>query len=509
MSVAATAAPIETAEGIPQARRIAIMVAVVFAATLYATTLLIASVLLPQMQGAMGATQDEIAWVMTFNILATAVMTPMTGWLVARFGRRGVMLGGISLFTGATLLCGLSESLEALVLWRIVQGASGAPVVPLTQTILLDTFPRRQHGTVTSIFGMAVVIGPVIGPTLGGYLAEMYDWRWAFFMIVPVGVLAVAMLSVTLSRDSSVRAVKLDWTDFLAIATTVVALQLVLSRGQRLDWFESREVWIATGAGIVAFYIFIAHSLTTPQPFIDLRLLKDRNYALGLLLVTFYGMLNFTPMVLLPPLLQTHAGWPDSMVGEVLGARGAGAVIGFFAAMFVGKLDPRIGMSIGYGLLAWAGWGLMHMSLDVGLLTLMLNSVIQGVAVGLIWVPLTIATFATLPPAQLPQATAIFHLLRNIGSSAFISVCVALIVKSTGTNRSRLVEHVAPGNEAFAFPGRLGAWDLESLAGLAKLGREVDRQAAMIGYLNGFGLFTLASAAAIPLILMVRPKRRA
>src|SRR6266478_1606206 len=301
-----------------QTRRLMIMLSVVLGSTLYSTTLLIASTLLPQMQGAMAATQDEIAWVMTFNILATAVATPMTGWLVGRFGRRGVMVGSMALFSLFTYLCGAADSLETLVIWRIMQGAAGAPVTPLSQTILFDVFPRRQHRMITSIYGMTVVIGPVIGPALGGYVSDMYSWRWAFYGLVPVGVASCIGLQLSMLKDPPRQPVRLDWIGFLSLSAAISCVQLVLSRGQRLDWFEAPEIWLETIAASFAFYIFVTHTLTAQRPFLNLRLLLDRNYALGLVLVGVFGMLNVTPMVLLPPLLQQHAGFPDAMIGEVL-----------------------------------------------------------------------------------------------------------------------------------------------------------------------------------------------
>src|SRR5262245_60829513 len=254
------------------ARRVLILVMVVLSSTLYATTLLIASTLLPQMQGTMSATQDEIAWAMTFNILATAVMTPMTGWLSARFGRRETMIWSSFAFTCTTLMCGMADSLEALVFWRVLQGALGAPVVPLSQTILLDAFPKRQQGLVTSIFGMAVVIGPVIGPTVGGMLSELYNWRWAFYMIVPVGLISFLGLRLTLPGDRPTGRIALDWTGFLSLSVAIACVQLVLSRGQRLDWFDSGEILVETFVAILAFWIFIAHSLTARRPFLNLGL---------------------------------------------------------------------------------------------------------------------------------------------------------------------------------------------------------------------------------------------
>ncbi|MFC7541099.1 MFS transporter [Siccirubricoccus deserti] len=277
---------------LPLYRRLLIMAAVVLASTLYATTLLVASTLLPQMQGSFAATADEIAWTTTFNILATAIVTPMTGWLVARFGRRRVMVWSVATFTIATYLCGQAESLETIVLWRIVQGGAGAPVVPLANATVLDSFPRRRAGLVSSIFGMTVVLGPVIGPALGGVLAETYNWRWAFYMIVPAGALATIGLRLALPSDQPGTKVPLDWIGFLALSTAIASVQLVLSRGQRLDWYEAPEIILETCIAALAFYLFLAHSLTASRPFLNLRLLLDRNYALGLLLVFIYGMVN-------------------------------------------------------------------------------------------------------------------------------------------------------------------------------------------------------------------------
>ena len=498
----------ETSPSLGSARRMMIMASVILGSTLYSTTLLIASTLLPQMRGAMAATPDEITWVMTFNILATAVLTPMTGWLVARFGRREVMTFSMLGFSVFTYLCGQADSLEALVLWRILQGATGAPVIPLSQTILFDSFPRRQHGMVSSVYGMAVVIGPVIGPALGGYLAELYSWRWAFYLLVPVGLVSFVGLWFSMLPDPQRAPVRLDWTGFLTLSAAISCVQLVLSRGQRLDWYESPEIVLETAGAAIAFYLFVAHSLTAERPFLNLRLLLDRNYALGLVLVGIYGMLNFTPMVLLPPLLQEHAGFPDTLIGDVLAVRGVGATIGFFLAMFIGKFDPRIGMTIGFALMVVSGVWLMCIDLDVGLDVLVPNSILQGAAVGIFWVPLTIATFRTLPSRDWPEAMAVFHLLRNIGSSFFISMCVAEIVRSTAQNYSRLGEMISPFNRRLSWPWVMGGWDVDSRSGLARMAKEINRQAAMIGYLRAFTLYTAAALGGILVVMLIGRGRR-
>jgi len=285
-------------------------------------------------------------------------------------------------------------------------------------------------------------------------------------------------------------------------------VQLVLSRGQRLDWYESPEIWVETIAAIIAFYIFVAHSLTAGKPFLSPRLLLDRNYALGLALVGVFGMLNVTPMVLLPPLLQQHAGFPDSLIGEVLAARGVGATAGFFIAMFLGRLDPRVGMAIGFSLQVVSGLWLMSINLDVGMDVLAANSMLQGMAIGIIWVPLTIASFATLEDRLWPEAMSVFHLLRNIGSSFFISMCVADIVRVTAQNYSRMTEMISPFNDRLAMPWVMGGWNTETLPGLARLAKEINRQAAMIGYLDAFALYTAASAAAVVLVMLVSGRRR-
>src|SRR3954451_9716677 len=490
-------------------RRIMIMLSIVLGSTLYSTTLLIASTLLPQMQGAMSATQDEIAWAMTFNILATAVATPMTGWLVARFWRRGVMVGSMAFFSLFTYLCGAADSLETLVLWRILQGASGAPVTPLWQTILVDVFPRRQHRMITSIYGMTVVGEAVMSAALGAYMSDMYSWRWAFYGLVPVGIASCIGLQLSMLPDPLRQKARLDWIGFLSLSAAISCIQLVLSRGQRLDWYESPEIWLTTITAALAFYIFVAHSVTVERPFLSPRLLLDRNYALGLLLVGVFGMLNVTPMVLLPPLLKTYAGFPDGLIGEVLAARGAGATIGFLAAMFLGRLDPRIGMGLGFGLQVVSGLWLMSIDLNVTMNILMANSMLQGMAIGVIWVPLTIASFATLENRFWAEAMAVFHLLRNIGSSFFISLCVADIISVTAQNYSRMTEMILPFNGRLNLPWVMGGWTIDSIPGLAQLSRELTRQAALIGYLDAFAMYTAASGAAVLLILLVRRRRAA
>lgn len=485
-------------------RRVAILASGILSTTLYFTTILVTSTVLPQIQGTMSATADEVSWIVTFNILAIAIATPMAGWLAARFGRRTVMVTCIAGLSFSTLMCGLAQSLESLIFWRIVQGAIGAPTVPLAQSTMLDIFPPEQHRFVMSLNGMGVILGPIIGPTLAGKLAEDMSWRWAFFMLVPVSLVSFLGLFFALPKDQKREPIGFDWVGFLSLSTAIGCLQYVLSRGQRLDWFESAEIVAFLSVAGLAFYVFIAHSLTAERPFLNLKLLTNRNLALGLVLVSLFGMLSFTPMVLLPTLLRQHAGYPDALVGQVIGARGFGGLAGFFIAMWSERLDPRLSMALGFLALTVSGLWLMTVNLDVTPLELALNGMLQGTCIGLLFVPLSIITFSGIEPRYRAEALGVFHLLRNLASSLFISISVAEVVRSTGINYARLVELVNPFNPALMLPWVMGAWDAESNAGLARISREITRQAAMIAFLNAFGLFTLVAASAIPFALLFK-----
>lgn len=490
-------------------QRMLILFSCVLTVALYFTSILVASTVLPQMQGSFSATPDEISWSVTFNILATAIAMPMTGWLVARFGRRTIMVWSTGIFAVTMVLCGQASSVEELVLWRIVQGAAGAPSVPLVQTILLDVFPLRQHRMVLGLYGMGVTLGPIIGPTLGGYLAEFATWRWAFYVLFPVGALAALGLSASLPADGKKGPVYLSWIGFALLAVAIGGLQWVLARGQRLDWFDSLEIQASLAISVLAFYLFLAHSLTATRPFIDLRLLLNRNYTLGLMLITVFGMLNFTPMVLLPTLMRVHMGFPDVLIGQVVGARGIGGLLGFFAVIFLSRLDPRVTIAIGFFVQALAGVGLMQMDLNVTPLELEINGAVQGLATGILVVALTLVSFDGIQREKMPEALALYHLLRNIGASFFISISVAEVIRSTGVNYAQLSEVLTPYNRSLALPWVTGLWEVGTAPSLQRLSSEITRQSAMIAYINAFGLFSIVSAAAMPLVLFLRRPRGA
>jgi len=506
--VSTTAAPAPTHEAYTPLQRALVLVTVSSCTALYALTMTVVNVVLPQLQGALSATPDQVAWVVTLNIIATAVVTPATGWLVARFGQRRVMIGAVGGFAVSSLLCATAESLGPLLLYRVLQGGFGAPTVPLSQAILLAVYPKEQRAMAQGFFGMAVVIGPAVGPVLGGYLAEAYNWRYVFLFIVPLALVALLSAIVFIRDGGRAHNPRLDWTGFLTLSIALTAMQLVMDRGERLDWLDSPQIVIYILLMCVTFYMFVAHTLTHEEPFISPALFRDRNFTVGLVLVFAYGMLNFTPIVLLPPLLQNLKGYPDSLIGLLLAMRGMGLVVGFFIAGRMGRLDPRIGLSIGLALIGVSGVALVGIEFNSPVSMLAWTGVVQGIGCGMMWVPLTIVTFATLPERLLPQGSAIFHLLRNFGTSIFVSLSVLLVTRTAKLNYSDLTGFVTPYNEVLEIPSLLGAWNPETLRGLATIGGEIERQARMIGYSNAFWLYTVLSFAIIPLLMLIRIKAR-
>ena len=506
--MSAQAVPLSEAEGAGAALERALILATCTAVTfLYAMTVTIANVSLPQMQGALSASPDQIAWVVTSNIVATAVMTPLAGWLTSRFGRRLLCNACVLGFGIASLGCGLADSLTELVIFRALQGAIGAPLVPLSQAIVLDTYAKRHHGVAIALFGVGSVLGPVVGPVAGGWLAETYNWRWVFYMIVPFALLTlVGTLAFIHDRESGGK-LRLDWLGFLLLSTTLAATQLMLDRGERAYWFDSAEIvgWAAV-AGI-ALYAFIAHSATTERPFLDPRLLADRNFSIGVVLIFVFGMLNFTPMTLLPPMLQGVSGYPDSVIGFVLGARGMGTMVAFFLMIFASRLDPRAMIVLGFLLQAVAGWQLANLDVNPSMADVFWPMALQGFGVGVLWVPITMVSFSTLGAEHISEGSAVFHMVRNIGSSVHISLSIALAVHMTRTAYAELAERVTPYSASASMPWIGGAWNLEDLRGLTGLSREMARQAAMIGYVDAFVFFIATSLVVLPLVFLIRVKR--
>jgi MFS transporter, DHA2 family, multidrug resistance protein len=494
-------------EELSRARRYLILVTVALCTMLYAMTVTIVNVALPQLQGALSATPDQIAWVVTLNVVATAVVTPMTGWLVARMGQRTVLISCVVGFGITSLLCATAASLEWLLAFRVGQGVFGAPIVPLSQAILLITFTGKDRAMAQGFFGMSVVVGPAVGPALGGYLAETYNWRWIFLLIVPLSIAALVMVMTFIRQSGKGEKLKLDWTGFLSLSLAIVSVQLMVDRGERLDWFESGEIILYACGAALGFYVLIVHTVTSDKPFLNPQLFMDRNFAIGLVLVFVYGMLNFTPITLLPPMLQNLNGYPDSLIGLLLAMRGVGMVIGFYVAGRMGRLDPRVGLAGGMLLTGMSGAVMATFDFNVAPETVAWAGIVQGIGTGIMWVPLTTVSFASLSTRLMADGSALFHLLRNFGTSLFIALSFMVVVRSAQISHSEISQNVSPYNEALRYPSVVGYWDVGSLHGLAKLSSEVDRQAQMIGYQNAFIMYAAVCFATIPVLLFVRIRR--
>ena len=436
-------------------RRALILTTLTLVTMLYAMSVTIANVALPQIQGALSATTDEIALVVTFNIIATAVSTPMTGWLTARFGRRAVIMWAVSGFTVASFLCGTADSLETLVAFRILQGACGAPLVPLSQAIVVETSPRDKIGSATAIFGMGVMFGPILAPTLGGYLSETLSWRWVFFMIVPFGFAALGGVMIFITDRTRAADARLDWTGVIALSIAIATFQFMLDRGERLDWFDNWQIVACAWTSVLAFYVFVSHSLTSDRPLLNPRLLLKRNYSLGLLFTLVFGMLNFAPITLLPSLLQGLRGYPDSIIGILLAVRGVGTLAAFAFMLKGSRFDPRIPMFVGFFIQGVAGLYMANLNINLTMFDVLWTTTLQGVGVGLIWVSLSMVTFSQLSADETAEGSAIFHLVRNVGSSIFISVSIATMLRTSKMSYSDMVQSVSPTNQAFAFQDSL------------------------------------------------------
>ncbi len=471
---------------------------------LFGMTITLANLVLPQMRGTLSATQDEISWVVTLNLVATAVATPMTGWLSSRLGWRNLMFGTVLGFTVSSFLCGIANSLDTLILARVAQGVFGAPIMPMGQAILLATFPRHLHAFALVMWGVGAVFGPVLGPILGAVATEAYNWRAAFFMIVPPGICALTCIWFALASYTERSTVHFDWIGFLALSTAIVAAQLIFDRGQRLDWFDSREIVLLTFVGGLSLWIFVVHCLTAARPFLDPRLLLDRNFAVGTLIAFVMGMLAFTSLVLFPSLLHDLRGYPDNVIGVLLAARGLGNWTAFFFIVQLTRAAPRFAIAAGMAIQAAGGFWMSTFDINVTDFAMFWSHYLMGLGQSVAFTPMTVMAFTTLPRHQITEGSAVFTLMRNFGSSLFISMAVMVLVRSTSVNYARMTEFITPFREAVLFPSLPITWSLETTNGLMRLSGEVQRQAAMIGYVNAFHLMAFTAAAAVPLAFLLR-----
>jgi DHA2 family multidrug resistance protein len=502
-AAAATAAPPGEVR-----HRGAITVSIMLATIMQALDTTIANVALPHMQGSLGAAQDQVSWVLTSYIVAAAIATPLTGWLTGRLGRKRLFMVSVTGFTIASMLCGLAQSLEQMVVFRLLQGLFGAALVPLSQAVLLDINPRENHGKAMAIWGAGIMVGPILGPSLGGWLTDNFDWRWVFYINLPVGILALAGIVAFVAETPRKQNQYFDMLGFTLLAVAIGAFQMMLDRGQHKDWFGSPEIVIEAALAGGAFYMFLAHSATTARPFFSPGLFKDANLMAGNCFVFVIGVILFATMALLPPLMQSLLEYPVVTAGMMLAPRGVGTMAAMMiVGRLVGRLDTRILLASGFLLIAFSLWQmtrLLSLQMDWG--PFIWTGIIQGVGIGLVYVPLSAATFATLAPELRGEGTAMFSLLRNIGSSVGISFVETMLSRNMQTMHEDLGGHVTALNPLIGLPPA-GSANLTSA--LAMLNGEVTRQAAMVAYVDDFKLMMLMTLAVVPLIVLLRPSRKA
>jgi DHA2 family multidrug resistance protein len=501
-------APGQEAAG-PRINRTAITASMMLATFMQGVDTTIANVALPHMQGSFSCSQDQIAWVVTSYIVAAAIMTPLTGWLASRFGIKYIFLASVIGFTAASALCGAATSLEQLVLYRLLQGVCGAALVPLSQSVLLQINPPERHAQAMAVWGMGVILGPIIGPALGGWLTDDYSWRWVFYINLPPGLLAAAGIMVFIHETRRpVQREGFDFFGFAALSLAIGALQMMLDRGELKDWFGSTEIWVEAVVAALCLYLLIVHTVTaSDRSFLNRALLRDANCVSGTILMFLIGIPLYGTMTLLPTMMQALMNYPVITAGLVTAPRGVGTMIAMFlVTRLVGRFDVRLIILTGMLLTVVSLWQMTGFSLQMGMGPLITTGVLQGFGLGFVFTPLSVVTFSTLPRSVLTQGTAIFSLMRNIGGSVGISIVELLFVENTQVVHSRLAEHIRPDNplaQKLMVP-----FSLTTPHGIAALNAEVTRQAQMIAYIDDFHLMLIIIIVAAPFLLLLRRPRQ-
>jgi len=493
----------------PVANRGAITACVILAVIMQALDTTIANVALPYIQGSVSASADQINWVLTSYIVAAAIMTPPSGFLAAKFGRKNVLLTAIVGFVAASVLCGLAQSLNQIVAFRLLQGLFGASLVPLSQGILLDIYTAEERGSAMALFGVSVMVGPVLGPVIGGWLTDNISWRWVFYINVPIGALAFAGIVIFVTETKRDALAKLDWFGFGMMSLFIAALQLFLDRGEQLDWFSSGEIMIEAIVCAAAFYLLVVHTLTSEKSFVNPRLFLDQNFTVSMIFIFVIGITYLASLALMTPYLQTLMGYPVITAGIVMGPRGLGTMLCMFiVGRLIGKVDSRWLLALGLGLTAWAMYDMTGWTPDVSQWTIVSVGFIQGAGLGFLFVPLTTMAFSTLPAQMRGDGTGLYNLSRNIGSSVGISVVSALIVENTQSNHESIAAYVTPFNRAFDATAAQGLSPLTA-AGRAALNDVITLQSTIIAYMDDFKLLMLMSLAVMPLVFLLRKPKAA
>jgi DHA2 family multidrug resistance protein len=489
---------------VPGLRRNMVTICAMTATIMQALDTTIANVALPYMQGTLSASQDQINWVLTSYIVAAAIMTAPVGWIANRFGRKRIFIICSAGFTIASVLCGLAQDINQMVLFRLLQGVFGAALVPLSQAVMLDSYTLQERAKAMSIWGMGVMMGPIMGPSLGAWLTETYSWHWVFFVNLPFGFITVLGLIVFMDETKKNLSLRFDWFGFAALAVAIGSLQLALDRGEQLGWLESNEIIAEFIISAVGLYYFLAHSFTTQNPFIQFGLFKDRNFVTGCIFMAVMGLVLYSTMALASPYLQNVIGYPIITAGVLLASRGCGT---FVAMMLVGRMmrffEARTLIVSGLLLTAFSLFEMTGWTDQTGASEIVTLSIIQGFGFGLVFVPLSTVSFLTLAGNLRTDGTAMLTLMRNIASSAGISIVIAQLTEGSRRIHAILVEHVTPFNHAMQMPDVAGMINMNTDTGRAMADAMVNVQAQIIAFSQDYQLVMLFILCSVPLAIMI------
>ena len=488
----------------PTLQRSLITVCVMMATIMQALDMTIANVALPYMQGSLSATLDQVSWVLTSYIVAAAIMTAPVGWLATRFGITRVLITCATGFTAASMLCGVAQSVEQIVLYRVLQGMFGAALVPLSQSVMLTIYPPERRAWAMSLWGMGVMIGPIMGPALGGWLTENYSWRWVFYINLPFGIATVLGLMALMRDAVGERRVTFDWIGFVTLSIAIGSLQLMLDRGEQLGWFDSGEILVEGLISLAAGYLFIAHTLTSPAPFVQIEIFRDRNFVIGLGYMFVAGILLLASAALLATYLQGVMGYPIVDAGWILGSRGVGmAAAMLLAGRVMSVVGPRLLLLSGLALSAVGLYESIYFSPDTTSSRLVWISIVQGVGLGFLFVPLNTVALASLPQIYRTDGTVMWTLIRNLGSSIGVSIVIANLTNTTVLMRARLVEAVTDFNLGLTDP-QAQQINPATETGRALLDALVNQQASIMAYANDFKLMFVMCLLAMPFVFLIR-----
>jgi DHA2 family multidrug resistance protein len=478
----------------------------------------VANVALPHISGNLSATNEEATWVLTSYLVSNAIILPATNWLSRYFGRKRFLIVCIIIFTAASALCGAATSLGMLIFARVLQGAGGGALQPIAQSVLLESFPPEKRGQAMAVFGLGIVVAPIIGPTLGGWITDNYSWRWIFYINVPVGALAIFMAKTFVEDPPYIREQRpgrIDYVGFGLMALGLAALQIVLDLGQQEDWFESAFVLRATVLAVAALVAFVIWELRSDEPIVNLRVLKNRNFAVGVLLITVMGVVLYGSIALLPLFLQTLLGYPATASGMAVSPRGFGSILSMLVVgRLVGRVDGRWLIMFGFSVLAYSTWMLAGLNLDIAMSNVVWPNIVSGCAMGFIFVPLTTMAMGTLPNEQLGNASGVYNLMRNTGGSIGIAAMTTMLARGAQTHQAAISSHLTPYDPAFQqrLQQIAGALGLRGGFGatqqaLASIYGTVLRQSMLMSFIDNFRLLAFLSLLCVPAALLFKRVR--